>query len=368
MKKGGIKLFFAMLFLAGAGFTLGACTGNENVNEGPQTVETTSHNEDTATTTSTTTSTEDTTSHTEDTTTTSTDNSTTSTEDPTDDPTEPSEDETEKEIERIGYEVKIENLLAYKLDERFEEKTADNVDAKYFTLRDTYQFGKSFETSGTIKLSATGEEKTVVLGLPMTEKQYQDAQSLNFNQTIAQNANLYQNYSNEQLEFASNFIENEDLTFNYAILDGYMWNLDVMTPTKMESLIEEKAMYAVNDYFMTLSGSNEVSSVDLKTVSFNDNYSIYGKCIILSGTTTKLNGKTKTFTIMFGTNEENYQYLKSVINSNGSEEMDMSQNYSKNEMSQIYNIIEDDSTEVKAFTVSSATFNYAELMNQENNF
>ena len=328
MKKAGIKTMFAMFTLMGGAFTLASCAGGlEKEPSTPTYVESSKSTEttDPIDTTDTTAST-----------------------DTTDSSDEEKEKEGEKQTERINFEIKIEDLLENKINVRLEETAVSDVDAKYFTVTDHYKYGKTLETYGNVTMASTKETQSIVLGLPLTDVQFTNFQNLKFGYESV-NYDLYQNCTNDQLSAVANFVENRDLTYNYAIKDGYTWDLDVLTPTKMESLIEEKCLKKANEYFCIVNGEDYFSSVDFRILTFFDNSPMYGDCIVLKGYATPIRGKIRTFSFTFKLSDENYNYLKKNVSVIEDQENDMAKNYTKTEMTSIYNVLEDSSTQAKSF-------------------
>ena len=69
----------------------------------------------------------------------------------------------------------------------------------------------------------------------------------------------------------------------------------------------------------------------------------------MNGYATPISGKTRTFSFTFKLSDENYQNLKENIKVVEDQEKNMAENYTRAEMSTLYNALEDSSTQAKSF-------------------
>lgn len=328
--KSGVKLLFAMISMMGGAFALSSCGEQPVDNKDPivQVESSTPTNTQTSTQTSETTDT---------TTNTSTTNETT--------------DDT---VDKVNFEIKIESLLADKINDRFKEKTVSNVDAKYFTVSDGTSYGKTLETHGYVTLTETDQTLPVTLGLPVTAEQYQNFVNLGF-ESYNTIGDLQQNYSKEQLSYACNVIDNKNVTYNFAVLDGNVWDLDQLTATKIETFLEEKYTNQIYDYFYARSGNTSLDHIDLKYVKVENN-DLYGNVLKLYGHTIAKQGTVLPLIVTLSINESNYQTLKNVITNNYDENKELAQNYSKEQLFNVYEVDNANSTNTLYYNIDGTAY------------
>ncbi len=258
-------------------------------------------------------------------------------------------------IEKIGFETKIEKSYQDKINERLEENIVSDVDAKYFTIKDDATHGKSLEATGYVTFVDGDEVKPTTLAMPLTDNQYETLSALNDVDYIETN-DLQQNYSKEQLSSVHDVVSAEDVTFSYAILDGKAWNLDALSPNKMEKALEQKYENLVSAYFLDVDGRDPIKSIDLKYVETIDN-GYYGDTVRFVGTTTLQNDKVKSFEIKICPSSQNYQFVKDTIKSTASINKEMAENYTAEEMYCLYTVANDATTIQKIFAIAGAGYN-----------
>jgi len=329
--KSGVKLLFAMISMMGGAFALSSCGEQPVDNKDPivQVESSTPTNTQTSTQTSETTDT---------TTNTSTTNETT--------------DDT---VDKVNFEIKIESLLADKINDRFKEKTVSNVDAKYFTVSDGTSYGKTLETHGYVTLTETDQTLPVTLGLPVTAEQYQNFVNLGF-ESYNTIGDLQQNYSKEQLSYACNVIDNKNVTYNFAVLDGNVWDLDQLTATKIETLLEEKYTSQVVKYFKQEMDYDYTAKLDFNYLKV-ENSDLYGNVLRIYGNTVSQKGTKLPLIVTLSVSENNYNTLKNVITNSYDENKELAQNYSKEQLYQIYQVDNNSSTKAIQFKINGVNYN-----------
>lgn len=335
--KSGVKLLFAMISMMGGAFALSSCGEQPVDNKDPivQVESSTPTNTQTDTQTTQTTNSNDSTDVITDTSTT----------------TETPDDTADK----VNFEIKIESLLADKINNRFKEKTVSNVDAKYFTIANNETYGKTLETHGYVTLTETDQTLPVTLGLPVTAEQYQSFINLGF-ESYNTTGDLYQNYSKEQLSYACNVIDNKNVTYNFAVLDGNVWDLDQLTATKIETLLEEKYTAQVVEYFKQEMDYDYTAKLDFKYLKV-ENSDLYGNVLRIYGNTVSQKGTKLPLIVTLSVSENNFNTLKNVITNNYDENKELAQNYSKEQLYQIYQVDNNSSTKAIQFKINGVNYN-----------
>ena len=330
--KRGIKLLFAMLAVVGGAVALSAC-GSWAKEAGPSVVE-----PDTP--------------------------DTSETPDTTDTPDTPDNPDEEDRIARVNVQIKLESYLQDKLNDRFEENVVSNVEAHNFTLKDSVETGKTLETSGYVTLADGEEAKPVTFGLPVSLEQYTNLYDLGFNAECDATKQLSENYTLEQLNFADTIISNENLTYNYATLNGNVWDLDAATPTKIEKKLEAYFEQKIQNWFLENTNDKYFENVDLKYFTTKHDFN-YGDVVRIHGNLKAIiNNNTYPLIITLRTSQTNYTTAKSIAdNLTIDENKDMAKNYDIDIMNFVNSVVEDENTTIKLYSINGTSYNADNNMN-----
>ena len=346
-KRSGIKLLFAMISLLGAGVALSSCGKQPAEEKNPTSevveIEPTPSGEVTPGTSTEPTETEP------------------GEQGKTEGETEGKEEQVvDDTADRVNFEIKIEGELKDKINDRLEEEAVKNVDAKYFTLNDSQSYGKTLETTGFVTL-ANDEIKPVTLGLPLTDAQYQSFTEVGIT-AGNESAELYQNYSKEQLSEVCSVVEDKNVTYSYAVLDGAVWDLDQLTAAKLENMLEQKYTQEIYNYFADKYNDPSLDRVDLK-YAVTSHTSQDGNMLKYYGNTISKKGTVLPLIITLKIDESNYQNLSEVLVGTYDKTKEMAENHSKEELFSVYQVSIAESTQTKYYTVNGGTF----VVNYENN-
>ena len=332
--KRGIKLLFAMLAVVGGAVALSAC-GSWAKEAGPSVVE-----PDTP--------------------------DTSETPDTTDTPDTPDNPDEEDRIARVNVQIKLESYLQDKLNDRFEENVVSNVEAHNFTLKDSVETGKTLETSGYVTLADDEEAKPVTLGLPVSLEQYTNLYDLGFNAECDATKQLSENYTLEQLNFADTIISNENLTYNYATLNGNVWDLDAATPTKIEKKLEAYFEQKIQQYFLENYNNKYFDRVDLKNVTIETNlYNTYQNCIAIHGNLNyTANSTSMPLVVIVTPSSTNFNRVSNALSTfTDDENKNMAENYNLDFMNLLDEVVNDNTSKVNGYSINNRTYAYTEDMN-----
>ena len=338
--KNGIKLFFAMLAICG-NFALTACGRNHKTptTSTPPIAETTDEKNtiempDTVIIPSTSNKTEDQTVNTED-----------------------QIDQAEKQKEQLGIlESAIENQIKEKLNFKFDDEIVSNVDIKYFDFEQDKQYNTTFSANGTLTFVDDENEYSFRLGMSLEGDDFLNVSPLYY-VDIDETKDLAENYSIDNLTAVNSYLENPEITFSKATLNGQNWNLDVLTPAKIETTLEEEYEQNANQFFLNKYNESYVKDIDFKYISVvND--ADYGYLLELNGNAINIyTEKQMPFTVSFSISEENYNKLKNeILITSYDQNLDLKDNYTAEQLNKVFEIIQDEETYLRLYVINNGNY------------
>lgn len=349
--KRGVKLLFAALSVFGAGFVT-ACNTMNNNNQPPVVENVPTENTSTSTNTNTDTKT-DTGTKTETNTNTETENNNGEN---TESTTETSGNNEQQKvdyqdlIDKINLEAQIQSYLDEKLNDRFGENLVEEVDAKYFVVSDTYLYGKMLSVYGDVKMYSNADYEPVVLNMELSDIDFDILDDANLNNYQSQTAELHENYTIDQLECANYVISNDALTYSSAYKNNEVWDLDVMTASKLEELIENKYTTEISNYFVETFNNHSFSKADIKYINLFKVSQTYE--LELCGEGKLVNNNTKRLKVYVNISENSYNNLKNILDTNYDANNELAHNYSKEQLNYVYQVLNNDSSRTLGFELN----------------
>ena len=254
------------------------------------------------------------------------------------------------------YEKHIEATLNEKLNTKLNEDYVAAVDAKYFSFEQDAKYNTTFFVNGNITFNGDSEIHSVNLGLPLQGEDFVNVSPLYYVDVVETN-NLAQNYNVDELAVVASYLDNEAITFSVAVLDGAKWDINALTSAQIEQNLEQKYEQLARQTFKKYGNSEYIQNVDFKffTVERPEGayVSDYVKWLELCGNTANIfDDNILAFSVIFKLTDENYDKLKNqILTTTYDENADLQDNYTKLQLIEIVNIIDDGSTAIFKYTV-----------------
>lgn len=259
--------------------------------------------------------------------------------------------------ERVALENQIETTVAQKLNTKFGEELIDNVDIKYFTLeQDAKTLKTTFFAHGIVKFAGDTSIHEFSLGAPLDGDSFNKIAPIYY-VDINQNQDLVANYSNDNLTLVNEFYADENLEFKSASLDGRTWDLNMLTPTQLEKQLEEDFEAKAKAFFKAKVNTEYLKNVDFKYIS-TEYDSSYGYMLKLNGETGNIyNDTIQNLCIKISISHADYDYLNEyVLTTPVNEANDLKDNYKSEQLNQVIDIINSDSSTVKFYEIDDTRY------------
>ena len=343
MSKRVSKLVFALLSVLGAGTLLACSTTTKTA--GP-TVVSSSNNTPTVV--------DDSTSKPTSTNTENSNNTSTQTTENTN--SQQTQEDLERQIREqlISYEDTIENKLKNTLNNKFQENIVENVDIRTFTVDTNTVQNTTLLANGYVNFVDDETPYLANLGISLDADAFLSLTPISYVEA-SMGENLADNYNLDQLQTVHDYITGENLTFNYARLDGAKWDLDCFTGTQIEHNFEQYFETKMRDYFAEEVNTPYIHNLDLKyfTVETADP-NVMGNVIHAHGTVRSIkNEREYTTKITIRPSAEVFQNLYSTLsNAQYDETKDLAQNYKIADLNSVVSCFKDDSTTILEYGVN----------------
>lgn len=345
MSKKVMKSVFAMLPVLGAG-TLIACSSQTRPS-GPTIVENSNHDNSGSQTSNNSGSENANNSSSENTNNSGSENNNSS---------QQNQEELERQIgeQLISFEDAIETKLKDTLNNRFQENIVENVDIRTFTVGTNQTANTTLLANGYVNFVGDETPYLANLGMSLDEDAFLSLTPISYVEASMGN-NLADNYNLDQLQTVHDFITGENLTFNYARLDGAKWDLDCFTGTQIEHSFEQYFETKMRDFFAEEVNTPYIHNLDLKyfTVETAD-HNLRGNVIHAHGTAQSIKTEREyTTKITIRPSAEVFQNLYSTLsNAQYDETKDLAQNYQIADLNSVVNCFKDDSTTILEYSVN----------------
>lgn len=269
-------------------------------------------------------------------------------------------DELERQAraERAEIEENIEQKLVNKLNTKFMENVVDKVDVKFFSFEQDEKYNTTFFANGYIKLADDETIHTVDLGLPLVGDDFLNVSPLYYS-TIDESKDLADNYSKEELQVVNNYLANDELTFSIAGLDGEKWDLDLRTSAQIETELETRFENSARKCFKEKLNTEYVQGVDFKYFSVEEWGYGHFNLLKINGITGNIyNSDKESFVVSIRVSENNYNKLKNeILTTEYDANLDLKDNYTKTQLNEILDIVDDTSSIVKIYNVGGQDYN-----------
>lgn len=254
------------------------------------------------------------------------------------------------------YEKHIEATLKEKLNTKLNEDYVAAVDAKYFSFEQDAKYNTTFFVNGNITFNGDSEIHSVNLGLPLQGEDFANVSPLYYVDVVETN-DLAQNYNVDDLAAVASYLDNEAITFTVADLDGVKWDINALTPAQIEQNLEQKYEQLARQTFKRIGNSEYIQNVDFKFFKLAVKHG-YIKLLELCGNTANVfDDNILAFSVSFKLTDENYDKLKNqILTTTYDENADLRDNYTKLQLNEIVNIIDDDSTAIYRYTVDDFSY------------
>lgn len=346
MNKNVMKLFFAMLSVLGAG-ALVACSGQTHTTE-PSIVMHSDNGDKSSDIGASSSgnnhsSDNDTTSHHGS----SSDNGNTHT-----------SDDIEQQIREqlMSYEDAIETKLKNTLNNKFQENIVENVDIKTFDVDTNQTANTTLLANGYVNFVDDETPYLTNLGMSLDADAFLSLTPISYVEA-SMGENLADNYNLDQLQTVHNFITGENLTFNYARLDGAKWDLDCFTATQVENHLETEITGMVQSYFNENYNQPYYENVDLKYFELSNDINFGGDILNIHGTAKAIkNGSIVSFYTTIKMAHEDFQAVSNMLTQQVDETKDLAQNYTFTTLNTVKDIMDKDSTSVVKYNINSRSY------------
>ena len=256
-------------------------------------------------------------------------------------PTEPEVDEEKQQKEAL--EESIVTTLFNKVNSRAGYDVASAIEIDYMCINLTYIHGNSLQFNGYIDLVGEENQQDVTLGFSLTDEQYAIFRELNL-QSYVIDGRLSEKNTLEQLTAVEELVTDSDITFSYAILDGFAWDFGYYNSKHIESLLEQKYTDLFNDYIINELHRTYQIVADFQTIIVENNLR-FGLVIRIKNKAL-VNEKTWTnFGVWIRIVDYNFEELMDLYDDTGvDEEKNLADNYSNEFLLKVFEVINDETS------------------------